>query len=262
MIFAALTVFILLGGWFWLRAQGDSLQSLIARLQFPDSIAEASTSTQEASIRAHSLDRVIEAIDMLDPVTRNEAAKIAAEEDGPFRIEQVARIWSHVRSQWRYVNDPRGDEYFALASETITNGYVGDCDDFAIVLVAMLTAVGGDSRLVMMDGTQGGHAYAEVCVQDSSEKIRDRLARHYRRHRYRNLGRQRISRINYRPGTECPVWLNLDWNAGVPGGKYESENLGGRDLSGWKNGNVGPSWGTNCGTESHWGNQNGLATTQ
>ncbi|HJL47631.1 MAG TPA: transglutaminase-like domain-containing protein, partial [Polyangiaceae bacterium LLY-WYZ-15_(1-7)] len=183
----------------------------------------AASSPQEASIRIHTLDRVVAAIDTSVPATRNAAVQIAAQDEGPFRVEQVARVWSHVRSEWRYVNDPRGDEYFATASESIENGYVGDCDDFAIVLVAMLQAIGGDARLVMMDGPQGGHAYAEVCLPEDSDTVRDRLSRHYRRNPDRNLGRQRVSAIHFRPGHECPVWLNLDWNAGVPGGAYEPE---------------------------------------
>lgn len=220
---AALVTLAAAGAVLWRGGAGDPIRTAAEQLGLPDPAGARAASPQEASIRIHTLDKVIAAIDPTDPVTRNAAVQVAALDEGPFSVEQVARVWSHVRGQWRYVNDPRGDEYFAAASESIANGYVGDCDDFAIVLVAMLTAIGGDARLVMMDGPQGGHAYAEVCVPGDSDEVRDRLARHYRRHRDRNLGRQSVRAVHYRPGHECPVWLNLDWNAGVPGGEYESE---------------------------------------
>ncbi len=197
---------------------GRAAESLVA-----DARASGAASPQEAAIRIHAVDKVVAAIDTANPRTRNEAVRIAAQNEGPYSVEQVARLWSHVRGQWRYVNDPRGDEYFAHASETIDNGYVGDCDDFSIVLVAMVHAIGGDARLVMMDGPQGGHAYAEACVPGTSDEVRDKLSAHYRRHPDRSLGRQRIRTVHFRPGHECPVWLNLDWNAGVPGGEYEAE---------------------------------------
>ncbi len=218
-----LGVLVTAGSFLWQSVAEDPLRTAVEQLGLPGATGARAGSPQEASIRIHTLDKVLSAIDATDPVTRNAAVRVASQDEGPFSVEQVARIWSHVRGQWRYVNDPRGDEYFAAASESIANGYVGDCDDFAIVLVAMLTAIGGDARLVMMDGPQGGHAYAEVCVPGDSDEVRDRLARHYRRHRDPNLGRQSVRTVHYRPGQNCAVWLNLDWNAGVPGGDYENE---------------------------------------
>ncbi len=222
----------------WKKLDDGTLRTAAERLGLPHPEASRAGSPQEASIRVHTLSKVLSALDATDRTTRNTAARIAAADEGTFRVEQVARIWSHVRGEWRYVNDPRGDEYFAKASETIDNEYIGDCDDFAIVLVSMVTAIGGNARLVMMDGPQGGHAYAEVCLPEDSDTVRSRLSTHYRRNRDRNVGRQRVSSIHYRPGMsapapegndvpvavgECQVWLNLDWNAGVPGGAYEPE---------------------------------------
>ena len=110
-----------------------------------------------------------------------------------------------------------------MASETIANEYAGDCDDFAIVLSAMIEAIGGESRIVMIDGEQGGHAYAEVCVQEEAEAVARRLSVHYRNNWDRYLGRERLENIHFRSSPSCPVWLNLDWNARVPGGPYGRE---------------------------------------
>lgn len=220
----AASVAILIGLGVWIvRSSGDPLRSAAERLGLPDPARAVAASPQEASIRIHTLDKVVNAMDISHPTTRNAAAQIAAEDEGAFSVEQAAHIWSKVRAEWRYVNDPRGMEYFALASESIDQGYIGDCDDFAIVLVSMLSAIGGDARLVMMDGPQGGHAYAEVCLPAESSEIRDRLAAHYQSHPNQNLGHDRVRAVHFRPGHDCPVWLNLDWNAGVPGGEYEPE---------------------------------------
>lgn len=212
-----------LGGvaYLWQMRTGDTIAEAAARLGIPSEVS-ASASPQEASIRAHTREKVTVAIDVTTPLTRNTAAQIAAGDEGPFSVEQVARIWTHAREEWRYVNDPRGDEYFARASETIANDYVGDCDDFAILLVAMIESIGGEARIVMMDGPGGGHAYAEVCIASEADDVRDRLRAHYRSGP--RAARRVVSAVHYRPGDECGLWLNLDWNAGVPGGEYESES--------------------------------------
>ena len=114
-------------------------------------------------------------------------------------------------------------EYFATATETIENGYVGDCDDFAIALASMVSAIGGKSRVVLMDGPRGGHAYAEACVQGEPKEVATALTKLYRK-RWRSYIQGSIpTTIAYRSSENCPIWLNLDWNSSVPGGAYEPE---------------------------------------
>lgn len=218
------------GVWMWREgASADSFRRAAERLGLAEEESgPPAASPQERSIRRRIAPLVQAAIDPTNPITRNAAVRIAAEEEGPFRVEQVARIWSHVRGRWAYANDPRGDEYFGRASETLTNltedgKYAGDCDDFAILLAAMIEAVGGQARIVMLDGEQGGHAYAEVCLREDPQQVAERLAVHYRRNWDEYMGRQRLTNIHFRSSSDCPVWLNLDWNARVPGGPYGRE---------------------------------------
>lgn len=223
---------VVAGVWLWHEeTTSGGLRRAVERLGLADA-SEApggpATSPQERSIRSRIAPRVVEAIDPSDAVTRNEAVRLASEDEGPYKVEQVARIWSSVRERWRYVNDPRGDEYFSSASQTLENAteeghLVGDCDDFAIVLASMIEAIGGEARIVMLDGDQGGHAYAEACIHEDPEEVARRLSQHYRRNWDRYLGNQGISNIHFRSSAECPVWLNLDWNARVPGGPYGRE---------------------------------------
>ena len=222
MVALSMLVAAVVGGvWAWAGRPNVAIQKAAEQFGFPN--ATAARSPQESSIRAHTAPKVISALDSTHPLSRNAAVRIAASDEGPFHLEQIARIWTHVRGRWRYVNDPRGGEYFASSSETISNNYAGDCDDFAIVQAAMITAIGGDARIVMMDGNGGGHAYAEACIHESPETAAERLSLHYRRTWDRYLGRQRIQEIHFRSSRDCPVWLNLDWNAGVPGGPYTLE---------------------------------------
>jgi hypothetical protein len=88
----------------------------------------------------------------------------------------------------------------------------------------MVAAIGGKARVVLMDGPEGGHAYAEACVQGDPTKVAATLTKHYRT-RWRAYLRGKIpSQIAYRAAEDCPIWLNLDWNSIVPGGAYEPEN--------------------------------------
>lgn len=220
---AAATVAVALGVVLWRDgASADAVRRAAERLVGDRSGAPAA-SAEERSIQRSVAPAIAAAIDVSSPATRNASVRIAAQDEGPFRVEQVARIWSHVRAHWRYVNDPHGDEYFAPASQTIENGYAGDCDDFAIVLASMVEAIGGEARVVMLDGDQGGHAYAEACIKGEPQEVAQRLSVHYQRNWDRYLGRQELENIHFRSSPECPVWLNLDWNARVPGGPYGRE---------------------------------------
>ena len=213
--------------WAWPGQPPDApMRRAAQQLGLPeDPLGAALAATpQEAAIRGRIAGRIVQAMDSQSPTTRNAAARIAADEQGPYHAEQLARIWSSVRRDWRYVNDPRGGEYFAKASETITNGYVGDCDDFATVLSAMVVSIGGEARVVMMDGPRGGHAYAEACIHDDAPSVATKLATFYRARRELNVPAERLRAIAFRTSPGCPVWLNLDWNARVPGGDYEQES--------------------------------------
>jgi len=206
------------GRWLWLRqdsgaAAGSS--GLYGTAQAGDGRTHVSTQVAQ---------RIAKALTPYDPLTRNTAVKIAARTEGPFHVEQVAEIWNAVRAPWRYVNDPIKQEYFATARETIENGYVGDCDDFATTLASMVLAIGGKARVVVMDGPQGGHAYAEACVQGEPPKVAAALIKHYKSRWSRYLAGRPVPRtIAFRTGSDCPMWLNLDWSSVVPGGAYVAE---------------------------------------
>ncbi len=49
------------------------------------------------------------------------------------------------------------------------------------------------------------------------------LTKHYKNKFRRYLTGGVPKAISYRASTECPIWLNLDWSAAVPGGPYVAE---------------------------------------
>lgn len=207
------------------NARGERVRQAVrdAAGNSAEAIADlAGLSPQEAAVRIRTAPKVSAAIDVTNPITRNTAVKLAAKSKGPFHVEQVVEVWFHAYKRWRYVNDPKGEEYFAKASESIDNDYAGDCDDFATLVSAMIEAVGGEARVVMMESEKGGHAYAETRVKGSLKELQSALDRFARR----NL-KKRVLSVHARPsepvdGVESH-WLNLDWNAQVPGGPYENE---------------------------------------
>lgn len=215
LVMAPLLVAAAFGGrWLWLQQTFDGAAAVQAR-----NIGESAEHVSQESAK-----RIAAALTPSDPLTRNTAVKIAARTEGPFHVEQVAEIWNSVRGAWRYVNDPIRQEYFATARETIDNGYIGDCDDFATTLASMVLAIGGKARVVVMDGPEGGHAYAEACVQGEPPKVAAALIKHYKSRWSRYLAGRPVPRtIAFRTSAECPIWLNLDWNSIVPGGAYQAE---------------------------------------
>jgi hypothetical protein len=134
---------------------------------------------------------------------------------GNYSLHQVADIWDYVMPpRWKYVNDtedgdsPFGD-HFNTASETITVGLKGDCDDFAILQAATTAVLGGNSRIVYAATGSEAHMYAEARFDNNTFVNETRL-------RYGTL-----DQIHYHPD----YWLNLDWfnwpgTATHPGGKF------------------------------------------
>ena len=108
-----------------------------------------------------------------------------------------------------------------------------------LALSAMVGAIGGTTRVIIMEGPHGGHAYTEACIHEEPTVVATKLARYYGRAwaRYAPAGGR--GHIAFRRDEACPVWLNLDWNAAVPGGDYEPESWA---VAVYPDGHTDPSW--------------------
>lgn len=155
------------------------------------------------------------ACDYNAPSTKQFANKLA-KEAGTFgstiNIEQICEIYDYCRSKWSYINDPKGHEYLARASETIASDLTGDCDDFATLIASCILAVGGETRINLAFGPDGGHAFTEVEVSHLDWN-------HIKNYIGQRFNRYDMEYIYYNKENDN-IWLNLDWQSPYPGGKY------------------------------------------
>jgi hypothetical protein len=115
-------------------------------------------------------------------VVRHEAVVLAAKYPGDRTIDQISSIYSYLKNGadskkgWSYVADTRGIDNFMYANETLEIGKdagcvgAGDCDDFAILMSALVESVGGTTRIILArNNITGGHAYTEVYLGNLNE---------------------------------------------------------------------------------------------
>ena len=175
---------------------------------------------------------MVRAIEPTNPIVRSFAVSLAKRYPGPYNVGQICAIYEYLRSHWKYVNDPRGFDYFAPASESIISGLAGDCDDFAILMASLIEAIGGASRVVLAsrhDGT--GHAYAEVYIGRNfreAKQVMDSLYSTYTKEHSLQVFLHWLKNRNFvfyyhQDITGC--WLNLDWSATHPGGPFFKADL-------------------------------------
>ena len=162
-------------------------------------------------------------------LVRDEALILALKYPGDLTIDQICSIYSYLKNGddskkgWGYVRDPRGLDYFSYANQTIRDGERancvggGDCDDFAILMAALVESVGGTSRIILArNNTTGGHAYTEVYLGHLSARgsqvdaIIDWLK-----------GNFNTDKIYTHIDTDTKdVWLNLDWGPDEKGNTH------------------------------------------
>jgi len=153
-----------------------------------------------------------------------QAIILAGKYPGDRTIDQISSIYSYLKNVWGYVADTRGIDNFRYANETLELGNLGDCDDFAILMSALIESIGGTTRIILArNNTEGGHAYAEVFLgnlnkpNDQVEGIINWLKPQFN-----------TDKIYTHIDTETKdVWLNLDWGADKmgnahPGGPFFS----------------------------------------
>ena len=155
-------------------------------------------------------------VDVGNNLVRGEAIRLARKYPGNCNIYQICSIYEDLRENWYYVPDPRGIEYFQYANQTLNYGKAGDCDDFAILMSALIENIGVSTRVIFAYGPGGGHAYTEVYLgkvgaeDQRVERIIDRLMDQYD-----------IANVNTHKDLKTDeVWLNLDWSADYPGGPF------------------------------------------
>lgn len=167
--------------------------------------------------------QIIKAIDFNNPKVRNFALtattlhfKDIKGQKEHRKMIQCFAVFKEIRNRWNYVNDPKGEEYIATASESLQH-FSGDCDDHAILMAACIRAVGGIPRLIHT----GGHIYPEMLVGHKSELE----AAVYLIKEVLFVTESKNKEIHYHIDERGQIWLNLDYTARYPGGPFMSEEI-------------------------------------
>lgn len=129
---------------------------------------------------------------------------------------QCFAVFKEIRNRWNYVNDPKGKEYIAAATESLQH-FSGDCDDHAILMAAAIRAVGGTPRIIHT----GGHLYPEMLVGSKA----DLETANYLIKEILFVEESRGKEVHYHIDERGQVWLNLDYTATYPGGPFMSEEI-------------------------------------
>ena len=176
--------------------------------------------------RSLSTDReILRAIDYKNPVVRDFAVDatneyFADEQQGTkmkYRILiQCLAIFKKINENWNYVSDPQDEEYIAKASESV-NLLAGDCDDHSILMAAAVKSIGGIPRLVYTNG----HIYPELLI--GNKKDLDHISKLIHEKLFPKESNRRT--IHYHQDEDGNIWVNLDYTAGYPGGKFMGEEV-------------------------------------
>jgi len=156
--------------------------------------------------------KICTAIDSQNPTTRDYADQLARLYPKKNFTMQICCIYEHLQDDWQYAGDPRGNDYYASASQSISNGLIGDGDDFAILIAALIKTMDRETRIMLAEIPEGTHAYAELYIGEKGDEEIER-GLEWATNRY-------SSTMNYHTDVDGKMWLNLDWAPGHPGEQF------------------------------------------
>lgn len=179
---------------------------------------------------------ILNAIDYRNGVVKNQANSWAVKNftktSGVFpslKILHSFSIFKEVMKRWKYVYDPNGPDYLSRASLTVSqlkddDLLKGDCDDYSILMAALMTAVGCEVQLVLTEvpqpgGKVVGHIYPELKI--GNFKQMETIGYYIKNELFVIESAEKP--IYYYIDENDIVWLNMDYNDTYPGGRYQSK---------------------------------------
>jgi hypothetical protein len=160
--------------------------------------------------------KIIDAVDFTNPKVRNFALYATTKHFKDIKLIKCFAVFKEIKNRWNYVNDPKGREYIAAASESIQH-FSGDCDDHAILMSACIKAIGGTPRIIHT----GGHLYPEMLIGDKN----DLETAIYLIKEVLFVEESKNKEIHYHIDERGKIWLNLDYTAKFPGGPFMKEEI-------------------------------------
>jgi hypothetical protein len=181
------------------------------------------TGVQTCALPISNKSKIIDAVEYTNPKVRNFALSATSnhfknvKKQGEIRtMIQCFAVFKEIRNNWNYVNDPKGREYIAAASESLLH-FSGDCDDHAVLMAACIKAVGGTPRIIHT----GGHLYPEMLI--GTQKDLETVTYFIKEILF--VKESYNQQIHYHIDERGQIWLNLDYTATYPGGKFMSEEI-------------------------------------
>ena len=167
--------------------------------------------------------KIINAVDFTNPKVRNFALYATTKHFRDVKgfhenrkMIQCFAVFKEIKNNWNYVNDPKGREYIAYASESLQH-FSGDCDDHAVLMAACIKAIGGTPRIIHT----GGHLYPEMLIGNKS----DLETAIYLIKEVLFVNESKDKDIHYHIDERGNIWLNLDYTAKYPGGPFMKEEI-------------------------------------
>lgn len=169
---------------------------------------------------------ILESTDFYSPEVRNFAvaainSNFKTEQNTMSRYRELIQcfaVFKKINRKWNYVNDPKGQEYFSKASVSVKL-LAGDCDDHAITMVAAIKSIGGTARFV----STTGHLYPEILIGDKNDLEQMNYLIKNQLFSLESMGQS----LHYHTDASGKIWLNLDYTAAYPGGRFFAEQVTG-----------------------------------
>lgn len=128
---------------------------------------------------------------------------------------QCIAVWKAINDEWIYIKDPTDREYIAKATVSLKR-LSGDCDDYSILMAACLKSIGASVRLVRT----ANHIYPELGFESKADL--DNVIYLIRNKLFKKDAKNKT--IHYHTDSNGKLWLNMDYTAPYPGGKFLDEN--------------------------------------
>lgn len=191
---------------------------------YSDQIQHEEAALEEKTLKPFpNKERVYESVDFLNSKVRNFALFAVNKhftKTPNYAIHrkfiQYFAVFKEINGRWNYVNDPKGQEYFASGSESLLY-FSGDCDDHAILMCAAIKSIGGSMRLIHT----GRHMYPELLI--GSEKEFELATYLISTELFSNESKGKT--IYFHRDENGKIWLNLDYTARYPGGPFLGEEV-------------------------------------
>ena len=144
---------------------------------------------------------------------------------GGYNIGQVCSIVDKINYNFKYVYSVE-TEGIRSAKEQILYGFYGSCEEYSVLIAALVGSIGGSVRLVFALGKGDGHVYPEVFIGNLEDvkKVSNFISKFYLRYQQATIGHQ-VIHINFHRDPNGNYWLSLDMNPYLYAGNFYFDSI-------------------------------------